>query len=224
VAPTHPGQCVAFCCNDSANVPCNGGICNEQVDFGGGSFAFVCSYGKRCQLLTPDACPAGYDCHVESAAGQNIAVCLEPSPTPEPELGTCHFINDCATMQDCFGLTGSSGGVCLYYCSLAGSSAAAGLGGCPSDETCEATYQGQPVNTGVDGVGLCIPTGGIHPKDAGAGDAGGDAGDAGGKDAGGNDAGGDAGDAGVGDGGGGDAGDGGIMDAAADGGSRPAPH
>jgi hypothetical protein len=204
LASNHPGKCVAFCCNDGESLPCNGGLCNEQVDFGGGNFAYVCSYGKRCQLLAPDACPAGYDCHVEPAAGQDIAVCLEPSPTPVGELGTCHYINDCGTMQDCYGIGGSGGGICLYYCALSGSTAAPGLGGCPSGETCESTYQGQPVDTGVDGVGLCIPAGGLHP------DAGADGGDAGHGDAGGTDA-------GKVDAGGTDAGDGGIHDAAADG-------
>src|SRR5262249_26115447 len=63
--PQRPGKCVAFCCPDDGSEPCNGGICNEQVQFGGGYFAYACSYGKRCTLLAPDACPAGFDCHVE---------------------------------------------------------------------------------------------------------------------------------------------------------------
>jgi hypothetical protein len=226
----HPGQCVAFCCPAEPYEPCNGGICNEQVNFGNGAFAYVCSYGQRCTLLTPGACPPGYDCHVETAAGQGIAVCLEPSPSMVGELGTCNFINDCASMQDCFGLGGSGGGVCLYYCALTGPTmtAAPGLGGCPKDEMCQSMYKGQPVGTGVDGVGLCIPDAGIVPiTDAGAGDAGesdagkdagaGDAGeaDAGETDAGETDAGKD--DAGEADAGEADAGkDAGAVDAGHD--------
>jgi hypothetical protein len=177
----HPGKCVAFCCPDSRNLPCNGGICNEQVEFGGGYVAYVCAYGKRCQLLTADTCPAGYDCHVEAAAGQGVAVCFEPSPTPVPELGACHYINDCGNMQNCFGATGTSAGICLWYCALSGpnTGAAPGLGGCPMGETCQTSYQGQPIDTGVSGVGLCIPNGGITMPDGGS-DAGNDAGDDGG--------------------------------------------
>jgi hypothetical protein len=209
LSKNHPGKCVAFCCPDGRNLPCNGGICNEQVDFGGGSLAFVCAYGKRCQLLTADTCPAGYDCHVEAAAGQGVAVCFEPSPTPVPELGACHYINDCGNMQDCYGAAGNNAGICLYYCALSGpnTGAAPGLGGCPKGETCQTVYQGQTIDTGVDGVGLCIPNGGITMPDAGA-DGGADAGGDGGADASG-DGGADAGDAGP-----EDAGDGGIADAA----------
>ncbi len=169
LSASHSGQCVAFCCNDSSNAPCNGGLCNEKVTFGGGNFAYMCSYGQRCQLLTADACPAGFDCHVEPAAGQGVAVCLAPSPTEVGALGTCHYINDCPSMIDCYGLSSSASGTCLYYCALSGSTmnAAPGLGGCPNGETCQSTYQGQSVNTGVSGIGLCIPNGGLVGLDAG---------------------------------------------------------
>jgi hypothetical protein len=172
---THPGNCLAFCCNDSSNEPCNGGICNLKVDFGNGYFAYMCSYGQRCQILTADACPPGFDCHVETAAGAGVAVCIAPSPNPAPELGACNYLNDCGSMQECYANGSSS--VCLYYCDLSGPNtmAAPGLGGCPTGETCASSYDGQTINTGVTGVGLCIPTGGIHPlmPDAGVGDGGG---------------------------------------------------
>jgi hypothetical protein len=167
------GKCVAFCCNDMAAEPCNGGLCITHVDFGNGSFAYVCSYGKRCTLLTPDACPPGLDCYVEDLA-QGLAVCDDRSPTPVPELGACQFLNDCDTMQDCFN-AGNAGNFCLYYCALSGSTtgAAPGLGGCPTGETCKDSYQGAAINTGVMNVGLCIPSDGLSAADAGTGGGGG---------------------------------------------------
>jgi hypothetical protein len=171
------GTCVAFCCPDMAREPCDTHICNTQVNYGNGEFAYVCSYGQRCQLLTADACPPGLECHVEDTT-QGIAVCGAPSGTAVPELGPCHYINDCATMQDCFVGAGGPAGVCLYYCALSGpgTSAVPGLGGCPNGETCQSTYNGQSVNTGVMNVGVCIPNGGIVQMDGGAGTDGGDGG------------------------------------------------
>jgi hypothetical protein len=165
---TQPGQCVAFCCPAEPYQPCNGGICNEQVNFGEGVLAYVCSYAQRCALLTAGACPAGTACYVETAAGEGIAVCLQPSATVVGDLGTCHFINDCENMQDCFGL-GNSEGACLYYCALSGSTktAAPGLGGCPSGQSCQSSYQGQAINVGVANIGVCIPDDGIIPSDGG---------------------------------------------------------
>ena len=163
------GTCVAFCCNDINSEPCNGGLCNTQVTFGDSTaYAYVCSYGQRCMLLAADACPAGLECHIENVS-QGLALCGKPSPTPVAELGVCHYLNDCATMQDCYAVPGGNESVCLYYCALSGpnTSAAPGLGGCPMGETCEASYGGQTVNTGVSGVGLCIPAGGIDTTDGG---------------------------------------------------------
>ena len=119
-------------------------------------------------------------------------------------------------MEDCFGATTSVPGVCLYLCNLAGpTTAPPGLGGCSTGETCQSSYQGQTINVGVAGVGLCIPNGGIQPPDAGVMDAGHDSGAAdAGHDSGAADAGHDSGaidaghDSGAGDAGK-DAGDGG---------------
>ncbi len=130
---------------------------------------YVCSYAPRCTLLTASACAPGTNCYVETAAGEGIAVCLEPSGTAVGELDTCTYINDCETMQDCFQVSSGSS-VCLYYCALTGgaTSAAPGLGGCPSGETCKNAYGGQAITTGVNNIGLCIPNGGIVPKDGGS--------------------------------------------------------
>jgi hypothetical protein len=163
------GTCVAFCCNNGDSEPCNGGLCNTQVSFGtGGAFAYVCNYGQRCTLLAPDPCPPGLDCHIENAS-QGLALCGKPSPTPVGEQGLCHFLNDCATMEDCYALPDGTESVCLYYCAVSGphTSAAPGLGGCPSGEACETSYEGQTINTGVSGVGLCIPASGIKKTDGG---------------------------------------------------------
>jgi hypothetical protein len=163
-------KCVAFCCNDAQAEPCHGGLCNTQIslDTSGAYYAYVCSYGMHCTLLTPDACPAGQGCYVEDEA-QGLALCDSRSPTPVPELGACTFLNDCATMQSCYFPTGFSSGVCLYYCDLTGSGTGAtpGLGGCPSGEKCQASYQGKAISTGVPNIGLCIPEGGLVQPDGG---------------------------------------------------------
>jgi len=174
---TQAGKCTAFCCPAEPYEPCNGGICNEQVNFGNGALAYVCSYAPRCTLLTANACAPGSDCYLETAAGQGIAVCLAPSSAMGGELSVCSYLNDCASMQSCFGIGGGTS-VCLDYCALTGSTtgAAPGLGGCPANEACESTYNGQPITIGVPNIGLCIPKGGIVPREAGAGPAPGDAG------------------------------------------------
>lgn len=166
ITATQPGTCVAFCCPDGKNLPCNGGICNQTVDFGGAT-ASMCSYGKPCDLLTANACPAGDDCHIDPAAGTDVALCLEPSPNPAAELAACTFINDCGDMQQCY--MSLSTPTCLYYCALTGAktSQPAGLGGCPNGETCQSSYQGAAINLGVPNIGLCIPNGGIVANDGG---------------------------------------------------------
>src|SRR5579885_2528548 len=71
-----PGVCVAFCCPDMAAEPCNGGLCITKLflDQAQAHFAYVCSYGKRCTLLTADACPPGLNCYVEDVT-QGLSVC-----------------------------------------------------------------------------------------------------------------------------------------------------
>jgi hypothetical protein len=196
----HAGTCVAFCC-PSNNEPCNGGLCNNLAEWGPNATTYTCSYGKQCELLTANACPSGDQCHLQPAAGMGVAICFTPSPTPEPELGPCQYLNDCGDMQQCH--MGVSGGTCLWYCALTGSktSQPPGLGGCPKGEMCASGDQGGPFNLGVANVGLCIPNGG-QP------DAGPDASDGGGGN---DDAGSDASDAATNDAG--DAGDAGDEDA-----------
>jgi hypothetical protein len=165
-----PGKCVAFCCPDMAAEPCNGGLCITKVtlDQAATYYAYVCSYGMRCTLLTPDACPSGQNCYVEDKA-QGLAICDTQSPTPEHELDTCQYLNDCDSMEACYLVPGLGSRVCLYYCDPSGPNvgAAPGLGGCPTGETCRSAYGGQTIDVGISGIGLCIPNGGITPKDAG---------------------------------------------------------
>jgi hypothetical protein len=167
---TPVSTCVAFCCNDAEAQPCNGGLCNTQVALGSNQdyYAYVCSYGMRCALLTPDACPDGQGCYVQDKA-LGLATCDARSDHPAPELGACSFLNDCASMQSCYFGAGFSTGICLYYCDLTGSGTGAtpGLGGCPSGEDCQASYHGSDVDTGVANVGLCIPSGGLVAPDGG---------------------------------------------------------
>jgi hypothetical protein len=173
----HAGKCVAFCC-PSNNEPCNGGVCNNLAEWGANATTYTCTYGKQCELLTAGACPSGYECHLEPAAGMGVAICFPPSPTPVPELGPCQYLNDCGDMQQCE--MGVKGGTCLWYCALTGAktSQPPGLGGCPMGEMCASGNQGVPFNLGVANVGLCIPDGFGQP------DAGADAGDGGSHDAG----------------------------------------
>jgi hypothetical protein len=155
-----PGKCIAYCC-PKTNEPCNGGVCNLQIDLGGATL-YACSYGMSCELLTANACPSGYGCHVEAAAGKGVSVCLAPSGANVPNLGMCSYINDCGDMQQCdFNGTGT----CLYYCALTGPKASQppGLGGCPNGQTCKSDS-----NVSIANIGLCFPTGGPPPTDAGA--------------------------------------------------------
>jgi hypothetical protein len=154
------GRCVAVCCPSNGE-PCNGGMCNTQVSFGGGLYVYVCSYGKPCTPLTADACPQGQDCHVEDTS-QGLAVCTDPSPQPVGELQPCTYINDCRDMQQCFRSPPSANqGVCLYYCDTTGSTSPPGLGGCNPGEKCVASYNGQQISFGIPNLGLCIPTAGL---------------------------------------------------------------
>lgn len=157
------GKCTPVCCVDS-DEPCNGGTCEIHVSFEGGADATVCSYAETCVLLTANACPAGFDCHA-GVTKMGLASCVPPSGAMVPELGSCTFLDDCASMAHCFG----GDGLCHGYCHLTGGgSQGPGLGGCPAGAECLAQYAGQMIDFGVPDVGLCFPP----APDAGAGDAG----------------------------------------------------
>jgi hypothetical protein len=166
------GKCSPVCCRDN-DEPCNGGICNINVAFGTHNI-YVCHFAAKCDLLTANACPPGLDCHIEDAK-QGLATCGEPNGPTVPELTTCMFLNDCATMQQCF----VKDSLCHYYCNPSDTSPPPGLGGCPVGEACQIKYNGKALDLGVAGIGLCFPDG-SGPKDAGTdaeADAGTDAAD-----------------------------------------------
>ena len=154
-------KCTPVCCRDNEE-PCNGGICNINVPYLPYAI-FVCDYSPKCNLLTPNACKTGFDCHI-SDMKQGLATCIEPSGANVPDLGSCGFLNDCATMQQCF----QNDGLCHYYCTPGATSQAPGLGGCPPSQDCLTQYNNAPLDLGVPGVGLCFPNGNPPPpKDAG---------------------------------------------------------
>jgi hypothetical protein len=167
-------KCTPVCCRDN-DEPCNGGTCDINVAFGTHNI-FVCHFAPKCDLLTPNACPTGLDCHIEDTT-QGLATCGSPNGTTGPELSPCMFLNDCGTMQQCF----QSDSLCHYYCNPGDTTKAPGLGGCPPYEDCLTKYNGADLGLGVAGLGLCFPNG-TAPPDAGsdapddaAGDAPGDA-------------------------------------------------
>jgi hypothetical protein len=169
------GKCTSVCCHGSGE-PCDGVLCSLSVTYGN-DFMYVCHYAVMCELLTANACPAGFGCHVEDSS-EGLATCVQPSGANSPELGSCKYLNDCGDNQQCFAPTGT--GTCHYYCYLGGSSAQPGLGGCPTGEACLAFYNGASTSEGVSGVGLCYPVDGQTDagghEDAGDDDDGGGAG------------------------------------------------
>lgn len=173
-------KCTPVCCRDDS-VPCAGGICNVSAKYGSYNMYF-CHYAPTCDLLTPNACATGLECHIEDVK-QGLATCGEPSGAKAPNLGPCNFINDCGNMQQCQGPTTNNPGVCRYYCWLdAQGGTPAGLGGCPEGQSCKNKVGTATLNFGVPGLGLCFldattPDGGTDGGDAGdAGDAGGEGG------------------------------------------------
>jgi hypothetical protein len=167
-------KCTPVCCRDD-NEPCAGGICNVSAKYGTYNMYF-CHYAPTCDLLTPNACATGLQCHIEDVS-QGLATCGEPSGANAPNLGSCNFINDCGDMQQCQGATTNNPGVCRYYCWLdSAPGTPAGLGGCPDDQTCKNKVGTSTLNFGVPGLGLCF----ANNPNADAGTDGGDAGDAGG--------------------------------------------
>jgi hypothetical protein len=145
--------CTPVCCRES-NEPCGGGICNVEFTFSGAMRANMCAFSKQCDLLHPDACPEGYDCHMQDPT-QGLATCIQPSGGVVGELQPCTYINDCASMQECF--SSGSGAKCHWYCKLGTTGGTPGLGGCPAGETCLSVVDGTAVDFGVPGIGLCAP-------------------------------------------------------------------
>ena len=144
-------QCRAICCPEN-DEPCNGGACNLNVSWAGSdSFTFMCSYSLACVLFTEDACPEGYECHLEDTQ-QGLVGCIQPSGQQVEEGGDCNFLNDCKDMQFCFGQNGEQN-VCRYNCDLTTPEAAPGLGGCPAGQKCL-----ENINFGIPSVSVCVPS------------------------------------------------------------------
>ncbi len=156
--------CTLVCCPGD-NDTCYGGTCN--LNFGADIYSMtVCSFAPECQLLTPNACPPGLGCHVES---KGLATCVGPSGNVSPVFGPCEFINDCDGMQHCYGSTPAKAGTCYYYCAPGDTTSPPGLGGCPAGSTCKKLL------TEFPDLGVCFP----DPNDGGM-DGGGGMGGSGG--------------------------------------------
>jgi hypothetical protein len=157
------GRCAPVCCG-STNEPCLGGICNLfiQLDNGNKVNKQVCHYAKACDLLTANACDQAFSCHVEDSK-QGLATCVQPSGANAPDLGACHYLNDCGDMEHCLDGSPNKAGKCHFYCGLEQadpSSPGAGLGGCPSGQTCHALeVDGVPFDFNLPTIGLCAPGG-----------------------------------------------------------------
>lgn len=154
------GRCAPVCCG-ATNEPCLGGLCNLfiQLDNAGKVNKQVCHYAKACDLLTEKACDQGFDCHIEDIK-QGLATCVQPSGANVADLGTCHYLNDCADMEQCLGGTPTKSGKCHFYCYLDQpdpASPIAGLGGCPVGQNCKAKVDGLIFDFNVENVGLCAP-------------------------------------------------------------------
>lgn len=155
------GRCAPVCCA-ATNAPCLGGICNLfiQLDNTGKVNKEVCHYAKACTLLTESACEQGFSCHIEDNE-QGLATCVQPSGANTPDLGACGFLNDCADMEHCLNPSSGNPGKCHFYCYLAQpdpSSPGAGLGGCPTGQTCQAKVDGVVFNFNLPEIGLCAPS------------------------------------------------------------------
>jgi hypothetical protein len=159
------GRCAPFCCPTSGE-PCLGGVCGFTVEYGQGGVATVraCRYSQQCEVLVPDACPTGYDCHIDDF-DFGLATCVARSIHPVDEYQVCMFANDCDDMQQCRNAAPYlAGNRCLTLCYATGPKATnpKGLGGCDPGASC--VFEG---TLGLEGVGLCVPKMGI--PDAGGG-------------------------------------------------------
>jgi hypothetical protein len=158
------GRCTPVCCQ-ATNAPCLGGVCDLEVQFGGTgkNFKRVCHYAKACELMTVDACEAGFRCHIQSVTDGVVSCLIEPPNGVVADLGVCHYVNECGDMEHCQNPSGFNGGKCHYYCYLDQAnpfSPGAGLGGCPAGQTCQSgSLDGKPIVLGIPNIGLCAPGG-----------------------------------------------------------------
>lgn len=155
------GRCAPVCCA-ATNEPCLGGICNLFIQLDGTNTVNkqVCHYAEACTLLVEDACDKGFSCHVEDNK-QGLATCIDSSGSPAPDLGDCHFLNDCSDMEHCLGGSKSKVGKCHFYCYLGQPdplSPGAALGGCPVGQACTAgPVDKLTFSFGLPEIGLCAP-------------------------------------------------------------------
>jgi hypothetical protein len=138
-------KCSPVCCPDTQE-PCGDGVCNvKQTLDSQGTFMQTCSYADQCVLLTANACPPGDGCYIQ---GDGFAACVQTSPTPVSEGGSCGFLNDCQDMFICI----EDPGVCRALCRPSNwSGQPVGLGGCPQGRKC------QGLNAGFPDLGVCVP-------------------------------------------------------------------
>ena len=152
------GRCTPVCCGATSE-PCLGGLCNLTIplDATGKVTKQVCLYSETCDLLTANACDNGDLCQIRDPQ-QGLATCFPPIGFV-PDLGPCHFLNECATMEDCLGGTLTKTGSCRFYCYLDQvnpASPMAGLGGCPVGQTChKSPIDGVGFDFHLPNVGLC---------------------------------------------------------------------
>lgn len=139
-------KCAPFCCPDN-DQPCEGGVCDLQVNLGDGDFVFVCSYAEACTLFAGD-CPEGMDCHIANA-DKGLSVC-DPPLDLVAEGEACNFRNNCDDAQQCVG------NVCRHNCNLATWNVdprpAPGAGGCLAERECV-----DLMASAFPGIGLCAP-------------------------------------------------------------------
>lgn len=135
--------CTPVCCPEN-DEPCDGGLCNLNLQYSQTDSIRVCTYSKQCTPLTEDACPAGSGCHFEEPTA---ATCIQGSGENVPEGGTCTVLNDCANMQQCTGA-----GICRWICALEDNGEEPGLGGCLDGQSCV-----ESPAIGAIGIGVCAP-------------------------------------------------------------------
>jgi hypothetical protein len=136
--------CVGFCtqaCCQADDQPCGGGDCNIELGLAGGITLLTCSYSEECTLFAADSCKNGQKCQFVYA-NQGKAVCTIPAADPQAEGEPCAYINECGSMQLCYG------GFCRYNCKLSGGGAL-GTGACPQGQACEEVFPASAGDVGV---------------------------------------------------------------------------